>query len=188
MSTAAEYHKNIQNTPDNEEPLAVATESNNNSTEASALIAVAVVPPFQVVVPSSSDTDESGRDVCRLALGKVCICVTCEAIRERMINRHTSVKRRRASSIPSDPAASATTSSTTSFLENLTANNGVKKPRTKSDESGAVALTNSDGDDEQLKIIKMQQACHTILECIGEDPTRDGLVRPHFVGPRRCCS
>ena len=178
MSSVSEYYNHNQNMPSSEDPPAVATESGNNLTEASAPIAV-VPPPFQVVVPSTSDTDESGREVCRLALGKVCICVTCEATRERMINRHTSVKRRRASSI-TDPSAAATSSSTTSILENHTASNGVKKARMKSEDSGAVLLPNSDGDDEHLKIVKMQQACHTILECIGEDPTRDGLVKtPH---------
>lgn len=32
-----------------------------------------------------------------------------------------------------------------------------------------------DDDDERLK--KMRGACHTILECLGEDPSREGLVK-----------
>ena len=30
--------------------------------------------------------------------------------------------------------------------------------------------------DEDVKIQKMIEACRTILECIGEDPTREGLL------------
>ena len=30
--------------------------------------------------------------------------------------------------------------------------------------------------DEDVKIQKMTEACRTILECIGEDPTREGLL------------
>ena len=92
---------------------------------------------------TTSDTDES--DICRLATGKVCICNTCEATRERMVNRDTATKRKRASSITD-----------------------LSPPRKKEPQQPS---------DDTKKLEKMQLACHTILECIGEDPTREGLVK-----------
>ena len=109
------------------------------------------VESVAVVSSATSDTEESLRDVCRLAMGKVCICVTCEATRERMVNRNTATKRRRSTSVTGTDALAL-------------------PPRKKKNSQGVT-------DEEQLKIEKMQQACHTILECIGEDPTREGLVK-----------
>jgi GTP cyclohydrolase IA len=150
-------------------------------------------PQPQPVAVAPSDTDESGnyRNVCRLAMGKVCICVTCEATRERMIHRHTtsgSAKRRRALSISTtDPSAAGTTTTTAASAvatstTSLTTSHGIKKPRTNSEENGLAAayINNKDAvgmDEEQQKIMKMQKACCTILECIGEDPTREGLLK-----------
>jgi GTP cyclohydrolase I len=116
--------------------------SNNNE-------AAAVEAPPDVTVVSTllSDTDDSGLEVCRLASGKVCICVTCEATRERLVNRNTTSnisKRRRAASM---------------------------------DAQLAVKETKLSNEEKDLKIGKMQQACQTILECIGEDPNREGLVK-----------
>jgi GTP cyclohydrolase I len=117
--------------------------SNNNE----AVVAAVEAPPDVTVVSTMlSDTDDSGLEVCRLASGKVCICVTCEATRERLVNRNTtSSKRRRSASMDAQ---------------------AVVRKETK--------LSNEEKD---IKIGKMQQACQTILECIGEDPTREGLVK-----------
>lgn len=101
----------------------------------------------KILVVHNSDTDESSSqqqdgEECLLATaGKVCICPTCEATRQRMINRNLS-KRRRSSSV-----------------ENTCAK------KTKTTDEGA------------QKLETMEKACKTILECIGEDPTREGLLK-----------
>lgn len=133
--------------------------TNSNLDEESPLVAsppppIPAVESVAVVSSATSDTEESGRDVCRLAMGKVCICVTCEATRERMVNRNTTAaKRRRSSSVTGTDAVA------------------LLPPRKKKDSQGVK------DEEEQMKIEKMQQACQTILECIGEDPTREGLVK-----------
>lgn len=103
--------------------------------------------PKTIVISTHSDTDESGNPVCRLASGKVCICSSCEATRERLMNRNTSKRRRLAgtASIESEEATSR------------------KMQREQSS--------------DQDRLGQMQQACETILKCIGEDPQREGLVK-----------
>lgn len=32
-------------------------------------------------------------------------------------------------------------------------------------------------DDDEVRLVKMQKACTTLLECLGEDVTREGLVK-----------
>lgn len=113
--------------------------------------------PKTIVISTHSDTDESGNPVCRLASGKVCICSSCEATRERLLNRNTSKRRR----LTSSATAATATESTTERKE------GQLKATT----------TNSSDDDEKSKLTQMQQACETILHCIGEDPEREGLVK-----------
>ena len=41
-------------------------------------------------------------------------------------------------------------------------------------QSSSTTITTEDGD---VKLARMSEACRTILECIGEDPTRDGLAK-----------
>mmetsp|Transcript_20417 Transcript_20417/g.33814 ORF Transcript_20417/g.33814 Transcript_20417/m.33814 type:complete len:283 (-) Transcript_20417:8-856(-) len=116
---------------------------NNNNIEAPA--EAPTVASVAVVSTTLSDNDESGLvEVCRLAEGKVCICVTCEAARERLVNRNTTKRRR-----------------TASFSANELARKESKLSK----------------NEEDIKIGKMQKACQTILECIGEDPNREGLVK-----------
>jgi GTP cyclohydrolase IA len=111
-------------------------------------------------------------DACTLDNGKVCICTTCEATRTRMLHRRHGTtsstatksdvvkndKKRSMEDLPETASTSA--SSITGELSSI------KKPR-----------THSEGNDEQERLLKMQAACKTILECIGEDPSREGLAK-----------
>lgn len=100
------------------------------------------------IAPSvPSDIDVNA---CVLGSCKVCICSTCEATRTRMIHR-------------------------------LSSKQLVKKKRGRSDVSGEDLSSDSDNKKsrrtEEERMVKMQEACKTILECIGEDPEREGLVK-----------
>ena len=167
------YNKNNDNNKNDELSTVPVTEGSDSVSSGSI--------PVQVF-PSSSDTDESGLGVCRLTLGKVCICVTCEATRERMINRNTSIKRRRTFSISNDqiPPVSISSDASMTMANSIGA---IKKPRTTSGELDKTVVFSKQEQREQenyevqLKIEKMQQACRTILECIGENPAREGLVK-----------
>lgn len=101
--------------------------------------------------------------VCRrLASGQVCICDACEATRTRMLHRKSSIDKaparplKRLRRAPQDEdeeeAEEVSTSSTSTAV--------AKK-----------AVT------EEEKLERMAGACRTILECIGEDPDREGLVK-----------
>lgn len=84
---------------------------------------------------------------CLLSIGKVCICSTCEATRKRMIHAQTVAKKKTSSN---------------------------KKRRIDEDEDSSrkiVPLTDVE------RMAKMEEACQTILECIGEDPDREGLIK-----------
>lgn len=85
---------------------------------------------------------------CRLASGQVCICQTCEATRTRMLHRVTTKKRSRSDSAVIAVAPAAPA-----------------EPKKPEREEGPETLD------------KMTTACKTILECIGEDPEREGLVK-----------
>lgn len=100
-------------------------------------------------VPFDIDVDR-----CILASGKVCICSTCEATRTRMMHRLgskelTSKKRTRIDHIV-----------TGGGLSSISKDNAKKPCRT---------------DEERLE--KMEEACKSILECVGEDAEREGLVK-----------
>jgi GTP cyclohydrolase I len=109
-----------------------------------------------VVSQINSDTEPSNEasEECRLADGKVCICAACEATRERLMNRNTTNRRRRSSSAIAEG--------------NKRAKLDVESQDAPRDHEENTALT---------KVAKMQQACRTILECIGENPSREGLLK-----------
>jgi GTP cyclohydrolase I len=84
---------------------------------------------------------------CKLAAGEICICDTCEAKRTRLLHRQN---KKRSLSVTTKEEAEANSGSSKK-----------KKPR----------------EDDPETLEKMTQACRTILECIGEDPDREGLVK-----------
>ena len=112
-------------------------------------------------VPSDIDVKSSA---CILASGKVCICSICEATRTRMMHRRSgkelaSKKRTRDGALPSSSTSAASSIVTGGDLSSVSEEN--KKPRLTVEE----------------RMAKMQDACQTILECVGEDPEREGLVK-----------
>lgn len=106
-----------------------------------------------IISTSNVDTDDDTdrllpTEKCRLADGVVCVCLQCEAQRSRLLNRRTT-------SAP------------------------VKKRARSQDETtdAVVAAKKRPAMSEEVKLQKMTSACHTILECIGEDPSREGLLK-----------
>lgn len=102
------------------------------------------------------------------AQGLVCICTLCEAARIRLLDRsnksdaneakRSSVRPLKRSRSDNDASSSFTTESGSDMI------------RDASD-----VTTDTDDKDEKMKV--MTKACHTILECIGEDPSREGLQK-----------
>lgn len=107
----------------------------------------------------AADTTEE----CVLSKGKLCICSECESNRDKLIQG----KNHKRKSITDDASH--------------------KKPRSNSvvndeDESSmsATVLCQSVNDpilSEEVKLEKMTAACRTILQCIGENPDREGLIK-----------
>lgn len=85
---------------------------------------------------------------CRASSGTVCICETCEVTRQRLLSRQTGKRR----------SASITDASDETAIMHA------KKAKASQEATDA-------------KLVKMQAACQTILECIGEDPSREGLIQ-----------
>lgn len=105
--------------------------------------------------PSTSnvETVNKNEEECVLAQGRICICSSCEEEREKLASR----KRKR----NSQTSTTLTDASSPSSL-NLTSSEFCQ-PVGKKQDCGAE------------KLEKMTSACKTILTCIGEDPTREGL-------------
>ena len=130
------------------------SESPNAAAAASAFSKQVEQPPVQTVEAQ----------VCRLVTeSQVCICSTCEATRTRMLHRSN-----KGTSLSSG------------------------KKRVREEEASAAALSVSSASDQaaatktklaqtqqsdKTKLATMSAACRTILECIGEDPDREGLQK-----------
>ena len=96
--------------------------------------------------------------VCRLVSdGLVCICATCEATRTRMLHRSNKKRAREDKPEGEQQLIVATTAA----------------PSVSSASSVAGPAPQAEAD----KLDKMTAACRTILECIGENPDREGLVK-----------
>ena len=97
---------------------------------------------------------------CQLAAGQVCICVGCEDTRTRLLESHPSNKKR------SRDITGSPTSSGAAAAASVVA---TKKVKSLSEPKEAR--------EQAEKLLKMTSACKTILECIGEDPAREGLIK-----------
>lgn len=136
-------------------------------------------------VPSGIDVT-----VCRLASGQVCICAKCEATRTRMLHRYG----RRASSeaapaigndihnnniskrLRAEVSSASSISSSTAIAEQPSV---AKKARRGAEMTETEDINGAGiGDmDHETRLETMKGACKTILECIGENPDREGLVK-----------
>jgi GTP cyclohydrolase I len=117
-----------------------------------------------------SDIDVQPRE---LAEGGVCIASTCEASRARMPHRPNMIddatsKKRSFLELPEVASSSASSTmgessvvvASTATLASLS-----KKSRTETEL------------DDAARLKRMEEACKTILECVGENPDREGLVK-----------
>lgn len=95
---------------------------------------------------------------CRRSEGQVCICEACEATRMRIVHRMNKKKR-----VKSDAKEE-------SFLT-------VAQEPAQGDTRLAKKRKEPEEEDESARLLKMTDACRTILRCIGEDETREGLVK-----------
>jgi GTP cyclohydrolase I len=114
-------------------------------------------------------------DVCRLRLqgGQVCICSTCEATRTRMLHRNPKKRSRQDNTpLPEDDAVNDDDLDETAVVASSAA---AASPSVSSATSVSAAVASKLSPEERLTT--MATACRTILECIGEDPTREGLVK-----------
>jgi GTP cyclohydrolase I len=107
--------------------------------------------------------------VCRnRAAGQVCICDTCEATRTRLLHR----------SNKSD--GTTITTSVTAANHNKKRVRNVDEEEEEEDSTKEVvskAKVPADNVVVDERLATMSAACKTILECIGEDPTREGLLK-----------
>jgi GTP cyclohydrolase IA len=120
------------------------------------------------------------------ATGHVCICASCEAARTRLLHRAN--KTSSTSATMTSLTASGTEGAVSNKRHRPDDNEGtlvapsssslvstVARLPSKSDGNGN---DNDDDIDEQAQVLaKMSAACKTILQCIGEDPDREGLVK-----------
>lgn len=113
----------------------------------------AVAEHMTIVTNSPVPSDiEAKVEACRRAEGQICICDTCESGRTRLLHRSNKKRVR-------DETTEA--SSSTALV--------AKKPSAVQEEKEKA--------EEAAKLATMATACKTILECIGEDPAREGLLK-----------
>jgi GTP cyclohydrolase I len=97
--------------------------------------------------------------LCHRTQGQVCICETCEATRTRMLHRANKKRSREEEEVVT--TSSSSSSSSRQLVETK-----------KSTAVAAAPII-----DETRRLENMTTACRTILESIGEDPDREGLVK-----------
>jgi len=135
----------------------IATHNNNHPAAAAAAGAGADDTTESTEVSTITTTE------CLLSSGQVCICDKCEAKRTRLLHglegTELATKKRSRASSDLDLAIDAV------------AEKKNKKKKT------FILNNNEQEDAEAAKLQKMQDACQTILECIGEDPQREGLQK-----------
>mmetsp|Transcript_3170 Transcript_3170/g.3581 ORF Transcript_3170/g.3581 Transcript_3170/m.3581 type:complete len:310 (-) Transcript_3170:144-1073(-) len=141
-----------------DDPQSDSIATNNNNHPAAAAAGATADDTTESTEVSAITTTE-----CLLSSGQVCICDKCEAKRTRLLHglegTELATKKRSRASSDLDLAIDAV------------AEKKNKKKKT-------FILNNDEQEDEEAaKLQKMEDACQTILECIGEDPQREGLQK-----------
>lgn len=153
------------------------------------------------VVDAQQDEEE-----CVLSQGIMCICCSCDEQRKELVKKRSQkimlAKKRKvaANEMMSGTVVSATSKSDNGKTEGddfgldyvmVNSDNGGKKRQRPAAAAAyslqssasqqycqAITSTSQSSDHEQsIKLNKMTTACRTILECIGEDPNREGLLK-----------
>ena len=153
----------------------MASNNNNNNNNLNIEVVAAEQEAATVVSNNSMiPSDIEAKIPCRRPAGDVCICEICEATRTRMLHRlnkkasteieNVANHKKRAREEEDDDDEEEDDSLTESSS---------KKPAIKDD----TASTATSFDNEETRLATMTDACKTILRCIGEDPSREGLVK-----------
>jgi len=100
-----------------------------------------------------SESAASDSDDCVLSQGKLCICNDCEANREKML---LSKKRK---------------------LDKVSPDASKKLKENTQTETVLCQPVGIQVEEQENRMVKMTNACRTILDCIGEDPYREGLLK-----------
>lgn len=147
----------------------------NDSTPSTLVVSTqSPVPDVLDASTCSSDTPprpkEKDHAFCSIrASGQVCICDLCEAARLRLLHR-----RNLNDTTPLLPNKKKETTQeiAQSHKKRIRDSSSIEE-----DEERETEVYDAKGvsDPEQVKLQIMSQACRTILECIGEDPDREGL-------------
>jgi GTP cyclohydrolase IA len=153
---------------------------------------VSVVTSSPIVIASSDRETPHQNDavkptICpKRAQGQVCICTLCEAARMRLLDRASKSDPSEVSSIrwgSSHAAASAVPGGSAVDVRPFKRLRQHSEDYESSVAVGAATGTldsgdsSADEDTREKKIRSMTIACRTILECIGEDPSREGLQK-----------
>jgi GTP cyclohydrolase I len=112
---------------------------------------------------TTTTTSSSVKHPCPLrSAGRICVCDTCEAARIRLLHR-----KRKTDQVDLDDANNNTNDDDDNNNKIVVARKVVAVPQRHTDKE-------DESSNQKLEIMK--KACRTILECIGEDPQREGLL------------
>jgi GTP cyclohydrolase IA len=140
----------------------------------------------------SSNSATLGSVMCRnRAAGQVCLCDSCEAARTRLLHRANKTatamqqQQQQPLVVSDDPPPQARALAKRLRLEDESIGNAVALANTStttasstlSVAAGSKTDHDAGSDQSQERLAKMSEACKTILQCIGEDPEREGLVK-----------
>jgi GTP cyclohydrolase I len=156
-------------------PRDVALDGEDTSSEASsesmAVISTASLPRETTNHNNrneSSAATNSSSESCLLTKGQVCICSSCEYKRETLKKDVGSKKKRARRQLSSHDVK------TSSYRDDGPPN---KVQRQESSSTALAVASAASALSREEKLNKMTAACRTILECIGEDPEREGLIK-----------
>lgn len=144
---------------DGESGLNENTTSSNNSTE------------------NLDGVSEKGQ--CTLAQGILCICDQCEL--ERAMMKESALKRKNqvCTLIPKIKGGGEGEQTEDSIVRKEQSAVPVSKSENENENKGLTTTNNCEIAEEtkEEKLQRMSAACRTILQCIGEDPDREGLLK-----------
>eukprot|EP00522_Entomoneis_paludosa_P013773 CAMPEP_0172443034 /NCGR_PEP_ID=MMETSP1065-20121228/3353_1 /TAXON_ID=265537 /ORGANISM="Amphiprora paludosa, Strain CCMP125" /LENGTH=325 /DNA_ID=CAMNT_0013193107 /DNA_START=86 /DNA_END=1063 /DNA_ORIENTATION=+ len=162
--------------------MADANECKSDSSSAAA--AGGPTEAMTIVTSSPVPSEIEQVDCPRRSSGMACICARCEAARTRLLHREQLKSETTTDTGGADAVnkrkKSDTGNSDTKRRAILSSNEGTSSALVPTTEAAGAESTSSEvakSMTPQERVAKMSQACRTILECVGEDPTREGLVK-----------